>query len=355
MAEAGASARADTTTPLVTIAIPCFNEEAHIEACLEDVFAQDYPAARLEVLVADGRSTDRTREILARVAERRPGRLRVIDNPRRLQAAGMNAMIAEAEGEIVVRMDVHARYASDYVRQCVAVLAETGADNVGGAQRARPKTFFQRALCAALESPLAVGGARYRSADAEGFVDTVFLGAFRREVFDLVGAYDPNAITNEDAELNQRILRAGGTVYLSRRIVVHYFPRDSQAPALPDAAARDPVRDGRLGRGAGARAAAPSVRAARVRGVRGGERVRGAAGLEATRAVARAGGLRDLPRAARRARRRLRRGARALRAAAGLGRGGTRGRLRRRGPRRPRGRRRRRRRRLRPRRRRRRS
>jgi len=216
---------AEPTTPLVTVAIPCFNEERHIEACLEDVFAQDYPAERLEILVGDGMSTDRTREILARIAA--TGRIRTIDNPKRLQAAAMNAMIAEARGDVIVRMDVHARYAPDYVRQCVAVLRETGADNVGGAQRAVPETWFQRALCAALDSPLAVGGARYRNADAEGEVDTVFLGAFRRAVFDEIGGYDPNAITNEDAELNQRILEHGGKVYLSRKIVVHYYPRDS--------------------------------------------------------------------------------------------------------------------------------
>lgn len=214
-------------SPLVTIAIPCFNEERYIEKCVEDVFAQDYPADSIEVLVGDGMSMDRTREILAELAAKHPGRLRVIDNPHRLQAAAMNAMIDEARGEIIIRMDVHARYAPDYVRQCVDVLDETGADNVGGAQRAIPETWFQRALCAALDSPLAVGGARYRDADAEGFVDTVFLGAFRRKIFERVGGYDAKAITNEDAELNQRILAAGGKVYLSRKIVVQYFPRDS--------------------------------------------------------------------------------------------------------------------------------
>jgi glycosyltransferase involved in cell wall biosynthesis len=218
---------APNSPPVVTIAIPCFNEERHIEACLADVFAQDYPAASIEVLVGDGMSTDRTRAILARIAEREPGRVRVIDNPKRLQAAAMNAMIAAARGQIIIRMDVHARYAPDYVRQCVSVLAETGAANVGGAQRARPETWFQRALCAALDSPVAVGGARYRSAEAEGHVDTVFLGAFQKRVVQALGGYDPNAVTNEDAELNQRILASGGTIYLSKKIVVHYYPRDS--------------------------------------------------------------------------------------------------------------------------------
>lgn len=213
--------------PLVTLAIPCFNEERHIEACIEDVFAQDYPADKMEVLVGDGMSTDRTREILGVLANRYEGRLRVIDNPKRLQAAAMNAMITEAKGEIVIRLDVHARYAKDFVRQCVEVLEETGAENVGGAARPLSESWFQRAVCAALGSKLAVGGSAYRNPDNEGFTDTVFPGAFPKRVFETVGLFDPNAITNEDAEFNQRILKAGGKVWVSKKVIVHYFPRDS--------------------------------------------------------------------------------------------------------------------------------
>ncbi len=214
------------TMQRVTIAMPSYNEENFIEACISSVQAQDYPAEQIEILVADGRSTDRTREILARLAEADP-RIRVIDNPARLQAAGLGLLVKEATGDVIVRMDVHAEYATDYVRKCVETLERTGADNVGGAQRAKAKTAFQRALCAALQSPLGVGGAKYRSAEAEGYVDTVFLGAFRRRVFETIGLWDPGAITNEDAELNQRILDSGGQIYLSRDIIVHYFPRSS--------------------------------------------------------------------------------------------------------------------------------
>jgi cellulose synthase/poly-beta-1,6-N-acetylglucosamine synthase-like glycosyltransferase len=212
--------------PRVTIAMPAFNEERYIEGCIRSVQAQDYPRDRIEILVADGRSTDRTRAILADLAAADP-RIRVVDNPDRLQAPGLNRLVREAAGDVIVRMDVHCEYAPDYVRRCVETLERTGADNVGGAQRAKARSFFQRALCAALDSPLGVGGAAYRDAGAEGPVDTVFLGAFRRRVFEAVGMWDPGAITNEDAELNQRILAAGGQVYLSRDIVVHYFPRDS--------------------------------------------------------------------------------------------------------------------------------
>ena len=212
--------------PRVTIAMPAYNEERYIEACIASVQAQDYPRHLIEILIADGRSTDRTREIVAELAAADP-RIHLVDNPARLQAAGLGLLVKQATGDVIVRMDVHCEYAADYVRQCVEVLERTGADNVGGSQRARARTAFQRALCAVLDSPLGVGGARYRSATAEGYVDTVFLGAFRRRVFETVGLWDPGAITNEDAELNQRILDSGGQIYLSRDIVVHYFPRDS--------------------------------------------------------------------------------------------------------------------------------
>jgi len=214
--------------PRVTIAMPAFNEATFIEACITSVQRQDYPAELVEILVADGRSTDATRDILARLAAADP-RIKVIDNPARIQAAGLGQIVKEAHGDVIVRMDVHCEYAPDYIRKCVETLERTGADNVGGAQRAKAITAFQRALCAALASPLGVGGAKYRKDDAEGFVDTVFLGAFRRKVFETVGLWDPGAITNEDSELNQRILDSGGQIYLSRDIVVHYFPRDSFA------------------------------------------------------------------------------------------------------------------------------
>ncbi len=211
--------------PRVTVVIPCFNEVGHIAACLDDVFAQDYPGELLDVIVADGMSTDGTRAVLAELAARWPQRLQVIDNPQRRQAAALAAMVELATGDIIVRVDVHARYAPDYVRQCVAVGAETGADNVGGAMRPLASTPFQQALCRALASRLAVGNAGYRDAEQEGWVDTVFLGAFRRDVFTRFGNFDPLASPNEDAELNQRILQGGGRIYLSKKIIVHYVPR----------------------------------------------------------------------------------------------------------------------------------
>jgi succinoglycan biosynthesis protein ExoA len=213
-------------TPLVTIAIPCLDEARFIERCVRGALSQDYPADRFEIVVADGGSRDGTRELLTALANAER-RVRVIDNPGRIQARGMNEILRLARGSVIVRFDAHSDYAFDYVSQCVVELRRTGADNVGGAARARAATPFQHALCAVRESPLGVGGAAYRSADREGYVDTVFCGAFPRTVFERVGLYDPGAVVNEDAELNQRIAAAGGRIYLSRLIVAHYYPRSS--------------------------------------------------------------------------------------------------------------------------------
>lgn len=214
-----------TEAPFVTVAVPCLNEAGYVEACIEALLAQDFPADRYEIVVADGGSDDGTRAILDALATRTP-RVRVIDNPARIQAAGLDAVLAVARGEIFVRADVHADYARDYLRACVEVLAETGADNVGGAARARAKTQFQRAVVAALHSPLGFGGSKYRDESNEGWAESVFPGAFRRSTLERIGGFDPRAITAEDADVNQRIWEAGGRVWLSRRVVVHYYPRD---------------------------------------------------------------------------------------------------------------------------------
>jgi cellulose synthase/poly-beta-1,6-N-acetylglucosamine synthase-like glycosyltransferase len=211
--------------PFVTVAVPCLDEAGYIEACIEALLAQDYPGDRFEILVADGGSRDGTRAILDALAAREP-RVRVIDNPARIQSAGLNAMLAVARGEIFVRADVHSDYERDYLRACVEVLEETGADNVGGAARARAKGDFQRAVVAALHSPLGFGGSKYRDESNEGWAESVFPGAFRRSTLERIGGFDGHAITAEDADVNQRIWEAGGRVWLSRRVVVHYYPRD---------------------------------------------------------------------------------------------------------------------------------
>lgn len=212
--------------PYCTIVIPCYNEEHYIESTLRCVRSQRYPGDRIEIFVVDGGSSDATREIVARISAEDP-RVVLVDNPLRIQSAAMNIGIKRSRGDVIIRMDAHAEYDENYVMASVAALRRTGAANAGGAARPRSRNNFQRVLCAVLSSPLGVGGSAYRDASREGFVESVFNGAFRREVFDVVGLYDTNAVTNEDAELNQRIIEAGGKIYLSPDIQAYYYPRSS--------------------------------------------------------------------------------------------------------------------------------
>ena len=212
--------------PFVSIVMPCRNESAYLDDCLKSILAQDYPRDRIEILVAEGESTDGTARTLENAARLDP-RIRVVENPDRIQSAGLNRLLAIARGEVIVRMDAHCVYAADYVSRCVEALNATGAAAVGGAQRIAARTPFQRAVRATLSSWLGTAGAPHRSADHEGPVESVFLGAFPRETFTMFGMYDPCASAAEDAELNQRIVDGGGKLYMSRAIVVHYYPRET--------------------------------------------------------------------------------------------------------------------------------
>src|SRR5260370_7273897 len=147
------------SAPGVSVFIPCRNEARSIEGCLCAVLAFESPPGGFEVIVADGRSDDVTREIVDRIEAEDP-RLRMIDNPERTTPCGLNAGIRAARGEIVVRIDAHSEYAADYLRQCVQVLRETGADDVGGPWVARGRGYLQRGIAAAFNSSFAVGGAR---------------------------------------------------------------------------------------------------------------------------------------------------------------------------------------------------
>ena len=216
----------NTPSLTVSIVIPCRNEKDHIEACLRSILAQEAPPGGFEIIVADGMSDDGTREILARLAAHTP-RLCAIDNPGRIVSTGLNAAIREARGNLIVRMDAHTEYASDYLSQCVLVLRETSADNVGGPWIAHGQGLVGQAIAAAFHSPFAVGGARGHDPSYEGLVDTVYLGCWPREVFERIGFFDEELVRNQDDEFNLRLARAGGKIWQSPRIRSWYQPRNS--------------------------------------------------------------------------------------------------------------------------------
>ncbi len=220
------SRRATEELPFVSVIMPMFNEEKTADACVRSILEQDYPSDRMEVLVIDGASSDRSAEIV-RALQKHHSNLRLVHNPKRLTVTSLNLGLREARGEIYVRMDSHSDMSSDYVRTCVETLQSTGADNVGGLMRAVGVTPQGEAIALATGSRFGVGGARFHFATEPQYVDTVYLGCYRMEAIRALGGYDEEMIINEDDELNFRLTRQGGKVFLSPDIRSSYQCRSS--------------------------------------------------------------------------------------------------------------------------------
>jgi succinoglycan biosynthesis protein ExoA len=218
-----------TDLPFVSVVVPVFNEERHIEASLNSVLEQDYPADRYEVIVAEGGSTDRTRAKVQAVAERHVN-VRLIDNPGRLQAAGLNRAILASRGSIIARQDGHAEWGRNHLRRSVELLLSTGVDNVGGLQEAAGDAVSGRAIARAMGSPFGVGGAGFRYSSRQQEMPTVFLGTFRRTAFERVGLFDEAYPPHEDYELNHRIRSTGGRILYAPDIRTRYHVRDGLVP-----------------------------------------------------------------------------------------------------------------------------
>jgi succinoglycan biosynthesis protein ExoA len=208
----------------VTIILPVLNEVEFIDHTLGGLLGQDYSGG-IEVVVADGGSTDGTRERLDGWSSRDP-RVVVVDNPDRRQAFGLNRAAATASHEVLIRADGHTSYAADYVRRSVEGVVELDAA-IGGRMNPVGRTRFGRAVAAAMNSPLTMGPARFHHAEVREEVDTVYLGAFSREGFDAVGGFRsfPSG-SSEDADFYFRWRRSGGRVFVDPAIVTRYTPRD---------------------------------------------------------------------------------------------------------------------------------
>jgi succinoglycan biosynthesis protein ExoA len=204
----------------VTVVVPVLNEEAHLEACLAAIDAQTY-AEIVEVLVVDGGSDDRTREIAARHP-----RVVVLDNPKRIQAAALNVALAVASGDVVVRVDGHCVIAPDYVERCIADLADAGAAMVGGAMTPIAHGVMQEAIAAAMASSFGAGPATFHHGAEPGWVDTVYLGAYSTATARAAGGYAEDVGVNEDAEFAIRMSAHGG-IWFDPTIRSTYTPRSS--------------------------------------------------------------------------------------------------------------------------------
>jgi succinoglycan biosynthesis protein ExoA len=206
--------------------MPVRDEADHLAVAVEAVLGQDDGELDLEVVLAVAPSRDATEEVAAQLAATDP-RVRVVSNPKGITSAGLNAAIAASTSDVVVRVDGHAILGSGYVRRAVDLLAVTGADNVGGIQRAVGRTPFERAVAAAMTSRFGVGDAKFHYGGAPGPTDTVYLGVFRREALERVGGFDEDLVRNQDYELNWRLRADGGCVWFDPSLVVDYRPRSS--------------------------------------------------------------------------------------------------------------------------------
>jgi len=207
----------------VSIVVACRNERPAIHDLLDSILSQDL-GEPWEAIIADGMSDDGTREILDDYSTRHSC-VRVVDNPGRIVSTGLNAAIRAAHGELIIRMDGHTQYASDYCRTCLEVMERTGADNVGGPARTRANNILGGAVSAAFHSRFSTGGAKFHDVNHRGWVDTVPYGCWRKSVLERLGLFDEALVRNQDDELNFRLRRTGGKIWQDPAIVSWYSPR----------------------------------------------------------------------------------------------------------------------------------
>lgn len=213
----------------LSVICPIYNEERYIRGCVESVLAQDFPHDDLEVIFADGMSTDSTRDIVAQYAAAHPW-IRLIDNPRRIVPTALNAAIQASRGDIIMRLDAHASYPPNYFSALVAAHSRIKADNIGAVCHTdvlhrSPKALAIREV---LAHPLGVGNSAFRTGiDAERDVDTVPFGCWRRDVFDRFGLFDERLVRNQDIEMSKRILRGGGRIVIIPDTYSTYYARET--------------------------------------------------------------------------------------------------------------------------------
>jgi len=213
--------------PAVSVVMPILNEERHLASAVERVFDQDY-IGEVELILALGPSKDKTNQ-LAKVLSERYSKITLVDNPSGKTPAALNLAIKAASNQIIVRLDGHALIDKNYLTEAVETLIRTEADNVGGIMNAQGTTHFEKSVARAMTSKFGVGNAPFHVGGSEGEALTVYLGVFKREIFDKVGLFDESFIRAQDWEMNHRIRLQGGKIWFNPKLKVTYRPRSNVA------------------------------------------------------------------------------------------------------------------------------
>lgn len=211
----------------VSIIIPTYNEERFIKTCLDSIYKQSFPVDKMEILVIDGMSNDRTIQIVEKEIEAGRTNIRLFENPKRIQASAINLGVQASTGEYIVRMDAHCTYDCEYVKKCIKLAKDTGADNVGGITIAKGNTRIGKVISFALSCPFGVGNSVFRLGGMDGDVETVPFGAFPRTTFEKFGLFNESLARCEDKEFNHRIRMGGGRIYMSKDIKTFYNNRET--------------------------------------------------------------------------------------------------------------------------------
>ncbi len=209
---------------MVSIICPTYNEVDHIENILK--FFIEAPPEEKELLIVDGGSNDGTKTIVEEWTSKYSN-IRMLENPKRYVPFALNIGIRSAEGDPIIRLDAHTKYADDYFEQIIKTFNETGADIVGGPMNAVGKTNFQIAVAQATSNVFGVGDSKIHKAKYKGESDHVYLGAWKRKLFDEIGFFDERLKRNQDDEFHYRARSLGKEIYLNPEIKSYYYPRSS--------------------------------------------------------------------------------------------------------------------------------
>ena len=213
--------------PFVSVVMPVRNERAFIPRSLGAVLSQDYPAAQVEVLVADGTSDDGTAEFVREFMATDP-RVRLVENPGRIVSTGLNAALRQARGSVIVRVDGHCEIAPDYVSRCVDHLERGEAEGVGGPLETIGQDGVSSIIARAMSSQFGVGGSDFRTTSGKtAYVDTVAFPAYLRDAIDRAGPFDEELVRNQDDEYNCRLRSKGGRILLAADVHARYYARSS--------------------------------------------------------------------------------------------------------------------------------